>query len=86
MGYCAGYDAAGYAQPGFGGYGFGRGWSAGRGMGRRHRCFAPPPPGWGYASYTAPTKEETLAGFKADADWLRTQLEEINKRIEELEE
>lgn len=86
FGYCAGYDAPGYAHPGFGHFGGGRGRGFGRGLGWRHRFAAAPPVGWGYPPYTPPTKEETLSDLKANADWLKTQLDTINNRIEELEE
>jgi len=86
FGYCAGYDAPGYVHPGFGAFGFGRGWGAGRGVGWRHRFFAAPPVGWGYPSYAPPTKEETLSDLKANADWLKAQLDTVNERIQELGE
>lgn len=85
MGYCAGYETPGYAHAGFGGYGPGRGWGAGRGIGWHHRL-AGPAVGWGFPSYTPPSKEETLSNLKTDADWLKAELDTINKRIEELGE
>lgn len=84
LGYCAGYEAPGFSHSGFGGFGRGLGW--GRGFGMRHRAFAGAPLGWGYPTYSPPTREETLTGLKADADWLKGQLETVTKRIEELEE
>jgi hypothetical protein len=86
LGYCAGMDTPGYANPGFGfgGFGRGRGWR--RGFGLRHRFFAAAPIGWGYPSYTPPTREETLSELKANAEWLNGQLDIVNKRIEELKE
>jgi hypothetical protein len=97
-GYCAGYDAPGFANPAYGGYGrgWGRGW-AGRGYGRgggrgwRNRYYATGrpgwmdygPPPWGYAAPPAP--EQELEGLKREADWLKGQLDAISQRIEELE-
>lgn len=72
LGYCGGYDMPGFAHPAFGpGMGWRHGW--GGGFGWRHRFFMPP------------TQEETVQALKAEADWLKGQLEAINKRIEELE-
>jgi hypothetical protein len=48
-GYCAGYDAPGYANPGPRmGMGWRRGWGGGWGRGRgwRHRYYATGQPGW----------------------------------------
>lgn len=84
MGYCGSYDAPGFVNAGFGrGMGWGRGW--GGGFGRRHGSFGAGPAGWGYPRYAPPTKEENLQALKADAEWLKGQLDAINKRIEELE-
>lgn len=79
MGYCSGYD-----QPGFtnltptsrGWFGFGRG---GGGRGWRHRFFATGMPGW-----APPTPEQETADLKVQADFLKTQLDAIQKRIDEL--
>jgi len=68
----AGY-CAGYNRPGFGpGMGWQRGW--GGGFGWRN-----------YQAWTPPTKEETLQALKDQSEWLKGQLDAINKRIEELE-
>ncbi|MFZ5910743.1 MAG: DUF5320 domain-containing protein [Chloroflexota bacterium] len=84
MGYCGGYDAPGFANPAFGpGMGWGRGW--GGGFGWRHRFFGSGPADWGYPRYAPPAQEETLQTLKTDAEWLKGQLDAINKRIEELE-
>jgi hypothetical protein len=84
LGYCGGYDMPGFADPAFGrGMGRRRGW--GDGLGWRHRFFAMGRPGWGYPNYMPSTKEETTQALKTEADWLKGQLEAINKRIEELE-
>ncbi len=84
LGYCGDYDTPGFANPAFG-RGFGRGCGWGGGFGWRHRFFAAGPAGWGYPRYAAPTKEETLSALKAEADWLKDQLENIQKHIDELE-
>jgi hypothetical protein len=79
MGYCSGNDWPGSVNPGSGirGWlGFGRG-SAGRGW--RHRFFATCIPGW-----VKPTSEQETADLKAQANWLKEQLDAIQKRIEEL--
>ena len=80
MGYCSGYDRPGFANPapGFrGGFGFRRG---GMGRGWRHRFYATGVPGW-----VALTPEQETADLKAQADWLKGQLDAIQKRIEEIE-
>ncbi len=84
-GFCAGYNAPGFANPtprlglrrGFcaGGAGGGRGW--------RHWYYATGLPRW--ARWAPPTAEQELAGLKDTAAQLKEQLDAINKRIEELE-
>jgi hypothetical protein len=60
-------------MPAFADRGFGLGWRRGWvGFGWRHRL-------------TPLKKEETLQALKAEADWLKEELEAINKRIENLE-
>mgnify|MGYP002386463640 CR=1 FL=1 len=79
MGYCSGYDQAGSATPPAmwqGGIGFGR---CGVGRGWRHRYYATGIPGW-----VPPTPDQETADLKAQADWLKTQLDAIQKRIAEL--
>ena len=82
-GYCAGYNAPGYANfaPGRGmGWGRGRQW-------RRRWTYSPP--AWGaapYAPYAAPpTPEDEVEALKAQAEWLQDQLQAISQRITELE-
>ena len=118
MGYCSGYDAPGWANPGpgrgfygggtFGGRGIrgGRwsGYGAGRGggWGWRHQYYATglprwarrgPPPAAAYgASYwdpyaaplEPPSRAEEVAMLRDEAEWLKEQLDAINKRMEEL--
>jgi hypothetical protein len=92
-GYCGGYDAPGWAHPGFAGRSAGRGgvgwrwrhWYAASGFPRRARQVAPP--GWGYGEpYSAPSREQELNWLKGQAQWLNEQLEAIGRRIEELSE
>ena len=98
-GYCAGYSVPGYANPipGRGYWGFGRG-AFGRGRGYRHWYYATGLPGWarfgGYAAYpytpTAPyfpqaAPEQELDILKRQAEYFQDALENINKRITEME-
>ncbi len=86
-GYCAGFDAPGYANP-RPGYGYGMGWGRGGfagGRGWRHRFFATGLPGRMPFEYgPAPTEEKEV--LKRQAEWLKGQLEAINRRINELGE
>jgi hypothetical protein len=91
-GYCVGYNAPGYMNPGPG-YGFGAGWGGGRGRGWRWRDwfydpgvprgvpyhYSPPWP-------APPTKEQETQSLKQQAEWLKEQLDVINQRLEELSE
>lgn len=95
-GYCAGYDAPGYANPAPW-RGFGMGWGGGWGRGRRWRIGydASGLPGWarfgaapfwGYGPYFEPiTEEQEIASLKAQAEWLTSQLEAVNRCLAELE-
>jgi hypothetical protein len=80
MGYCGVDDQSGFAHQtaGF------RGWSnfiyGGMGRGWRHRFLATGIPGW-----AAQNTEQETADLKAQADWLKTQLEAIQKRINDIE-
>lgn len=80
MGYCGANEQPRFATPPAG-Y---RGWSnagyGGRGRGWRHRFYATGIPGW---AVTEPEQETTA--LKDQADWLKSQLDAIQKRIEELE-
>jgi len=84
-GYCAGFEAPGYANPAlrrwqrFGSGYFSRGW------GWRNWFYATGQPGWLRAGYASLTPEQELAGLKEEAGWLKDQLEAINRRIGELE-
>ncbi|HUX08854.1 MAG TPA: DUF5320 domain-containing protein [Acidobacteriota bacterium] len=100
-GYCAGYDAPGYANP-IGGRWGGRGfYGGGRGGGRgwRNRFYATGLPGWArqgwqhagwappYYSPTPPeyTVENELNTLKAQAEYYGEALDDINRRMVELE-
>jgi len=77
MGYCGSTTA----NPVFG-FGGGLGFRRGRGgMGRgwRHRFYATGVPG-----RVALTPESEVADLKAQADWLKEELDAIQKRIEQL--
>ncbi len=94
FGYCAGYPHPGYVVPGGGGrwLGFG-GW--GRGWRHRYWYYATGLPGWirwrYFAPYPAPfqppvSPEQEKEALKQAAEDLRAELEEIERRIKELEE
>ena len=97
-GYCAGYPVAGFMNPYVGrpglGFGFGRGFGRGlgRGFGRGFRsgyaypiAYAPPVYG-GSGFYQPPIEPKQEIGMlNEEAKALKGQLEEINKRIVELE-
>jgi hypothetical protein len=93
-GYCAGYDRPGFTNPipgGMGGgYGYGRGMGYGHGGGRgwRNRFYATGVPGR-FVGYPAPAypmdKDQELAMLKSEESELRSALDDISKRIEELE-
>jgi hypothetical protein len=88
-GYCGGYDVPGYANAG---PGYGMGWG-GRGRGYRWRNWycATGVPGWArfdaapaWGPYGAPSPEQQVDALKNQAQFLKTQLDAISKRIEEL--
>jgi hypothetical protein len=96
-GYCAGYDVPGYAGGGYGGRGWGVGRRGGWGRGHRWRHWFYETglpgwarfgggPGWGYGPYPEPvTREQEVASLKAQADWLKKELDAVNQCLEELE-
>ncbi len=100
MGFCAGYNVPGYANPGGGfGYGRGMGMGRGRGHGNRWRFYATGVPGWargdwayGYAGDIPPqnapsamNRHDELKYLKSQAEYLTESLNDITSRIEELE-
>jgi hypothetical protein len=93
-GYCAGYDVPGVAGPGYVGRGFGLGWGGGRrgrrrwrhwfyatGLPRRARFGGAP--AWGYPEPV--TREQEVESLKAQAGWLKKELDAVNRCLEELE-
>lgn len=97
-GYCAGYPVPGFMNPvGGRGYGFGFGFGRGFGLrgGRGGRWGAVPYAGYGFgtpyaapyaAPYTAPpTRAEQLEVLQSQAEHFEKSLNEIKKRIAELE-
>lgn len=93
FGYCGGYDAPEYANPGPGcGYGYGMGGGRGRGNRWRHWYHETGVPGWarfgaapGWGSRVAPSPEQEMDALKNKAQFLKEHLDAINKRLEELE-
>jgi len=100
-GFCAGYPVPGFMNPvggrGYWGRGRGGGWGRGRGFGRGFGWARAGYgyPAWGdvdypYAPYPAPfaqapTPENELTGLKQQAEYFQDALDEINKRMEQLE-
>jgi hypothetical protein len=81
MGNCNGYANPGFASPVRGFRGRSGFQGAGMGRGRRHRFYARDVSG-----RVPPTPEQETADLKAQAEWLKKQLDAIQKRIEELTE
>ncbi len=94
-GYCGGYDAPGYANPGPSrSYGRG-GWaSGGRGGGwpHRHWTYVTGAPAWGaplawsYRPYAPPpSRDQETEALRQQAEWLKQQLDDIGQRLADLE-
>jgi len=90
-GYCAGFPVPGYANP-MPGRGRGMGWGrrGGRGRGRRwgYEYMGVPgaPPAYGFAPYYAPPSgEPEMQALRSQAEHLEGTLDEIRRRIAELE-
>ncbi|RJQ39306.1 MAG: hypothetical protein C4545_10790 [Anaerolineaceae bacterium] len=81
-GYCAGFSVPGYMNTGVPWRGFGFG---GVGRGWRNTFYATGVPGWQRFGYPPMPPQEETESLKTQADWLKDQLDAINKRIEELE-
>lgn len=94
-GYCAGFPAPGYMSPMPGrGWGMGRGWGRGGGWGRGRgwrQWYYPTgtvgaPPVYGAAPYNAQlSAEQEAQALKAQAEYFEGTLNEMRKRIAELE-
>lgn len=94
-GYCAGYAAPGFANPvggrgrGFWGWGRGRG-GGGRGRGYGFGGFGLAPVAMGYPAYGgvapgAPAPQQELDALKQQAAYFQGAMEDIQKRIDELQ-
>ncbi len=81
-GYCGGYDMPGYTNRGFGrgmgGAGYGRGW--GRGMGARFHAW------WQNVPVSQPNPVDERQMLEQEASYLKTQVEQIQNRLNELGE
>lgn len=83
-GYCVGSDVPGFANPAMPGQAFGFGFR-GRGRGWRNMAYATGLPGWQRFGYAPPVPQDEAESLKAQAAWLKEQLAEIDKRLEDLE-
>ena len=84
MGFCAGYDTPGYANPIPAAGGRFAGWFGGGGRGWRHCYFATGLPRWA-RSGSFPHTENEIVFLKNEADALQKRLDEIHQRLSELE-
>jgi len=96
MGYCGDYDAPDWANPGPGWGFYGRGSRGIRGgcWGWRHQYYATGLPRWAQwgpprvtaygAPYEPPSRAQEVEMLRDDAEWLKEQLDAINKRMDEL--
>jgi Family of unknown function (DUF5320) len=76
-GFCSGSDQPGFAN--MGGHVGHASMRGGAGRGWRHRFFDTGIPGWVF-----PTPEQESADLKAQAVWLKSQLETVQRRLNEL--
>lgn len=99
-GFCSGNTVPGYMNPGYGSgfWGQGRGGGRGRGRGWGNWFGRPGLPGWQSVdpsvygpAYAYPpsapnlTREQEIGTLKGEAEYLGNALEDVKKRIEELE-
>jgi hypothetical protein len=97
-GYCAGYNAPGYANPAWG-RGFGMGWGGGRGWGRgrgwRNMYYATGMPGWARYGYGPAWGPPPTGGFgvygapstpEEEAEFLRSQAEMLKGELDAISE
>lgn len=88
-GFCAGYSRPGYANFGGRGFGMGRG-----GRGWRNQYYATGLTGWQRAGWGVPAApapygpapEQEIQALQDQAKYMQESLDQINKRIQELEE
>jgi Family of unknown function (DUF5320) len=70
----------------------GAGWRSGyqrfggRGRGWRHEYYETGLPRWAHPGYAPPNRAQELSLLKDEAGWLKSQFEQINRRIQELEQ
>ena len=95
-GYCAGYGVPGYMWgPGYMGRSLGLDWGGGGGRGWRWRHWATATglprwarfgaPAWRYGPYPEPvTQEQEVESLKAQAEWLKKELDAVNRCLDEL--
>jgi len=92
-GFCAGFGVPGFMNRGFGFFGRGRG-GGGGGWGRRNMFYATGLTGWQRAAMgvaaplattTAPSPEAEKQFLQTQMDVMQSQLEEIKRRLAELE-
>jgi len=90
VGYCAGFNVPGYANPGYGrgfgrggGRGFGRGFR-GRGRGFWGRGVYPYPAPYYPEAYPEPSKEEEKAYLEDMVEGLEEEIKTIQGRLQEL--
>ncbi len=84
-GYCAGYNMPGFANPAVPRYGAGFGGGFRGGFGWRGAGYWRTAPRWQYPTPTPLPPQQEIESLKAEASWLRNQLEAIEKLINELE-
>ena len=86
-GYCAGSATPGFANPGFGrGMAWGRGAGFGMGMGwRRGSAYTGMPYAPMAPYFAAPSPQDELEMLRSQAELLKSQIDNVNRRISELE-
>ena len=85
-GYCAGYDAPGFANPAPRlGLDLRRGFGGGRGGGRHFPHRHGRAGGQQTSYFATPSPEDELNRLGQEANWLKGQLEAIEQRIEEIQ-
>jgi len=84
-GYCAGYSEPGFSNSTLPGQNFGFGFRGG-GRGWRNMFFVTGAPGWQRFGWPSVVSQDEATSLKNQADWLKNQLETIEKRIKDLDE